>query len=171
MLSKRKPKNSVKNLSTALQAVNDPLKNQLGYVNSNRPSKPNLPNAPKPSKFLAPTRLCRTMSSLAFQIPQLTHCINQYELVLSWTAFQTPRTFSLLWIWWGKDLIYNPLMGMTMKGESRGIWRLECIRLWMNQSCSSLGFLSQNSLWKLSTFCGYKGIYSRVWDGMWKVIF
>ena len=26
----------------------------------------------------------------------------------------------------------------------------------------SLGFLSQNSLWKLSTFCGYKGIYSRV---------
>ena len=25
----------------------------------------------------------------------------------------------------------------------------------------SLGFLSQNSLWKLSTFCGYKGNYSR----------
>ena len=32
----------------------------------------------------------------------------------------------------------------------------------MSQSCFSLGFLSQNSLWKLSTFCGYKGIYSRV---------
>ena len=32
----------------------------------------------------------------------------------------------------------------------------------MSQSCFSLGFLFQNSLWKLSTFCGYKGIYSRV---------
>ena len=28
----------------------------------------------------------------------------------------------------------------------------------------SLGFLSQNSLWKLSTFRGYKGIYSRVYE-------
>ena len=84
MLSKRKPKNSAKNLSIALQAVNDPLENQLGYTNSNRPSKPNLPNAPKPSKLLAPTRLCQTVSSLAFRIPQLAHCINQYELVLSW---------------------------------------------------------------------------------------
>ena len=27
----------------------------------------------------------------------------------------------------------------------------------MSQSCFSLGFLSQNSLWKLSTFRGYKG--------------
>ena len=32
----------------------------------------------------------------------------------------------------------------------------------MSQSCCSLGFLSQNSLWKHSTFRGYKGIYSRV---------
>ena len=28
----------------------------------------------------------------------------------------------------------------------------------------SLGFLSQNSLWKPSTFRGYKGIYSRVYE-------
>ena len=28
----------------------------------------------------------------------------------------------------------------------------------------SLGFLTQNSLWKLSTFRGYKGIYSRVYE-------
>ena len=27
----------------------------------------------------------------------------------------------------------------------------------MSQSCFSLGYLSQNSLWKLSTFRGYKG--------------
>ena len=32
VLSKRKPKNSMKNLSTALQAVIDPLNNQLGYI-------------------------------------------------------------------------------------------------------------------------------------------
>ena len=33
----------------------------------------------------------------------------------------------------------------------------------MSQSYFSLGFLSQISLWKLSTFRGYKGIYSRVY--------
>ena len=32
----------------------------------------------------------------------------------------------------------------------------------MSQSCFSLGFLSQNSLWKLSTFREYKSIYTRV---------
>ena len=70
VLSKRKPKNSAKNLSVALQAVNDPLENQLRYMNSNRPSKPNLSYAPKPFKLLAPTGLRRTLSSLAYRIPQ-----------------------------------------------------------------------------------------------------
>ena len=46
-------------------------------MNSKRPSKPNLPNAPKPSKLLAPTGLHLTLSSLASRIPQLAHCINQ----------------------------------------------------------------------------------------------
>ena len=35
----------------------------------------------------------------------------------------------------------------------------------------SLGFLSQNSLWKLSLNCGYKGIYIVGWERMWNVIF
>ena len=35
----------------------------------------------------------------------------------------------------------------------------------------SLGFLSQNSLWKLSTFRGYKGIYSRVCKECEKLVF
>ena len=35
----------------------------------------------------------------------------------------------------------------------------------------SLGFLSQNSLWKLSLNRGYKSIYRVGWEGMWKVIF
>ena len=36
------------------------------------------------------------------------------------------------------------------------------MKIVMSQSCFSLEFLSQNSLWRLSTFRGYKGIYSRV---------
>ena len=44
-------------------------------------------------------------------------------------------------------------------------------RLWMRQSYFSLGFLSQNSLWKLSQNHGYKGIYIVGWKGMWKVSF
>ena len=63
--------------------LNDPLGNQLGYMNSNRPSKPNLPDAPKPSKLLAPTGLRLILSSLSYRIPQLAHCIKQNELVLS----------------------------------------------------------------------------------------
>ena len=43
--------------------------------------------------------------------------------------------------------------------------------LWMNQSCFSLGFLSQNSLWKLSTFHGYKGLYIVGWERNVKIQF
>ena len=64
-------------------------------MNNNRSSKPNLPNTPKPSKLLAPTRLRWTMSSLAFQIPKLAHCINQYELVLSWTVVDAPISIGI----------------------------------------------------------------------------
>ena len=84
MLSKRKPKNSAKNLSAALQAVNNPLENQLEYINSNRLSKPNLLDAPKPSKLLAPIGLHRTLSSLTYRILQLAHCINQ----INWLSFE-----------------------------------------------------------------------------------
>ena len=41
----------------------------------------------------------------------------------------------------------------------------------MSQSCFSLGFLSQNSLWKLSTFCGYKGYLYWCVFGMRRVSF
>ena len=44
-------------------------------------------------------------------------------------------------------------------------------RLWMSQSCFSLGFLSQYSIWKLSIFRGYKG-YLYLWVfGMQRVSF
>ena len=40
-------------------------------------------------------------------------------------------------------------------------------RLWMSQSCFSLGFLSQNSLRKLSIIRGYKG--HLCWCVFWNV--
>ena len=57
------------------------------------------------------------------------------------------------------------------KGESREIWRIKGWKLWMSQSCFFLGFLSQNSLQKLSIICGYNGyLYWCVFE-MWKVSF
>ena len=41
----------------------------------------------------------------------------------------------------------------------------------MNQSCFTLGFLSQNSLWKLSFICGYKGYLYWGERRMWNVRF
>ena len=41
----------------------------------------------------------------------------------------------------------------------------------MNQSYFSLGFLSQNSLWNLSFFRGYKGYLYWGENGMWRVRF
>ena len=41
----------------------------------------------------------------------------------------------------------------------------------MSQSCFSLEFLFQNFLWKLFTFRGYKGIYSRVCEECEKTFF
>ena len=53
---------------------------QLGYMTSNRPSKPNLPNVPKPSKLLLQRGYAEPISSLASQIPLLNYSINQYEI-------------------------------------------------------------------------------------------
>ena len=44
-------------------------------------------------------------------------------------------------------------------------------RLWMSQSCFSLGFLSQYSLWKLSIFRGYKEYLYWGENGMRRVRF
>ena len=41
----------------------------------------------------------------------------------------------------------------------------------MNQSCFTLGFFSQNSLWKLSFICGYKGYLYWGERRMWNVRF
>ena len=57
-----------------------------------------------------------------------------------------------------KDFGKKSLKDLTM--ERKGVEEFEeslMCRLWMNQSCFTLEFLSQNSLWKVSYFRGYEG--------------
>ena len=49
-------------------------------MNCKRPSKPNLPNLPKPSKLLLQQGYAEPSSSLVYWIPLLDHSINQYEI-------------------------------------------------------------------------------------------
>ena len=58
-------------------------------MNSRRPSKPNLPNVPKPFKLLLQQGYAEPISSLTCQILLLDHSINQYEIGPFLTAFQT----------------------------------------------------------------------------------
>ena len=62
-------------------------------MNNRRPSKPNLPNVPKPSKLLLQRRFAEPISYLAYRIPLLDHSINQYEIGPFLTASQTPNGF------------------------------------------------------------------------------
>ena len=63
----------------------------MGYKNSRRPPKPNLPNVPKPSKLLLQRGYAEPISSLAYRIPLLDHSINQYEIGPFLTTSQTPN--------------------------------------------------------------------------------
>ena len=49
-------------------------------MNNRRPSKPNLPNIPKPSKLLLQWGYAQPISSLACQISLLDHNIYKYEI-------------------------------------------------------------------------------------------
>ena len=60
-------------------------------MNSNRPSKSNLPDVPKPSKLLAPTRLRRTFFFSSLPNSAIVHSINQYELVPSELLLKAPK--------------------------------------------------------------------------------
>ena len=60
-------------------------------MNSRRPSKPNLPNIPKPSKLLLQRGYAESISSLACRIPLLDHNIYQYEIDPFLTASQITK--------------------------------------------------------------------------------
>ena len=53
---------------------------KLGYMNSRRPSKPNLPSVPKPSKLFAPMRLRRTFVISSLPDFAIALSINQASL-------------------------------------------------------------------------------------------
>ena len=52
-------------------------------MNSRRPSKPNLPNVPKPSKLLLRRGYVELISSLAYRIPLLNQASTNMKLVHS----------------------------------------------------------------------------------------
>ena len=60
-------------------------------MNSRRPSKPNLPNVPKPSKLLLQQGYAEPISSLAYRILLLDLSINQYEIGPFLNSSQTPN--------------------------------------------------------------------------------
>uniref|UniRef100_A0A7N2M5V0 peroxidase n=1 Tax=Quercus lobata TaxID=97700 RepID=A0A7N2M5V0_QUELO len=60
-------------------------------MNSRSPSKPNLPNVPKPSKLPLQRGYAEPISFLAYRIPLLDHSINQYEIGHFLTASQSPN--------------------------------------------------------------------------------
>ena len=60
-------------------------------MNIRRPSKPNLPNVPKPSKRLLQRGYAESISFLAYQISLLDHSIYQYEIGPFLVASQTPN--------------------------------------------------------------------------------
>ena len=59
-------------------------------MNSRKPSKPNLSNAPKPSKLLTLIGLRQTLSSLAYWIPQSAIASTKW-IGPFWIASQAPK--------------------------------------------------------------------------------
>ena len=84
-------------------------------MNSRKPSKPNLPNVPKPSKLLLQRGYAEPISSLAYRIPLLDHSINQYEIGLFLTTFQTPNSLLTDMGMVGKCFGNVPLKDVTME--------------------------------------------------------
>ena len=60
-------------------------------MTSNRPSKPNLPNVPMPSKLLLQRGYAEPISSLTSRIPLLDHNIDQCEIGSFLTASQSTK--------------------------------------------------------------------------------
>ena len=60
-------------------------------MNNRRPSKPNLLNAPKPSKLLLQRGCAEPISSLTYRIPLLDHSIYQYEIGPFLTTSQSTK--------------------------------------------------------------------------------
>ena len=86
-------------------------------MNSRRPSKPNLPNVPKPSKLLLQRGYAKHISYLAYRIPLLDHSINQYEIGPLLTTSQTPNSLLTDMGMVRKSFGNVPLKDVTMESK------------------------------------------------------
>ena len=132
-------------------------------MNCNKPFKPNLPNASKPSKLLAPIGLCLTLSSLAFRIPQFTlYCIRHlWHLPILPKNQKQSQHFKWVWVVFGYKSSLNGynngrgkekrLQRFLSKNEQLSLIRWVCYRNF------SQGF-PLNKL--LTIFVDNEGIYS-----------
>ena len=84
-------------------------------MNSKRPSKPNLPNVPKPSKLLFQRGYAELISSLTCRIPLFDHSIYQYKIGPFLTASQTPNGLLTNMGMMRKGFDNAPLKDMTME--------------------------------------------------------
>ena len=84
-------------------------------MNNKRPSKPNLPNVPKPSKLLLQRGDTEHISSLACQSPLLHHSIYQYEIGPFLTASQSTNSLLTDMGMVSKGFGNVPLKDLTME--------------------------------------------------------
>ena len=131
-------------------------KMQLGYMNSNRPSKPNLPDVPKPSKLLAPTRLRRTFffSSLPDSATRQQHPPSLASSNASQNSKNTQHS-KLVWVVFGQKSPLN-----RYDNERGNEKRLQALSNWVGVLKKPLlGFFSLNGHTYL---VGMRGIYTGV---------
>ena len=74
-------------------------------MNSRRPSRPNLPNVPKPSKLLLQRGSTEPIFSLAYRIPLLGHNIYQFEIGPFLTVAQSTKQPSHRY-WYGEKMFW-----------------------------------------------------------------
>ena len=84
-------------------------------MNSRKPSKPNLPNIPKPSNLLLQRGYAKPISSLICAIPLLDHSIYQYKIGPFLTASETPNGLITDMSMVRKDFSNVPLKDLTME--------------------------------------------------------
>ena len=67
------------------------------------------------------------------------------------------KAFSQIWVCWENFWLINLSRMQQWRGWELRNLKSHYVKITDESSCFSLGFLSQNSLWKLSIFRGYEG--------------
>ena len=138
MLSKRKPKNSAKNLSAIFQVEIDSLVNKLEYMNNKRSSKPST-QCTWALQALATNGILIFLSLLAFQISQYYQIASAkpHRLLLeNPLSFPSSKTLSILWKVVGCVWVQISSQGMTMREEKEKWLQWFLIKGWVALSLS-----------------------------------